>query len=75
MHDQVRMIRGELKKEKDILKSKKDDEIDLLEWRLRMEKILMEDDDKDEYFQYIELHKINEKSKRKIDKITELITI
>ena len=38
VHDQVRMIRRELKKEKDILKSKKEDETDLLECRLRMEK-------------------------------------
>ena len=31
------MIRGEIQKERDILKLKKEDEIDLLEWRLRME--------------------------------------
>ena len=46
-----------------------------LAWRLRMEKILMEDNDKDECFQYIELHKIKEKSKQKVDEINELITI
>ena len=75
MNDQVRMIRRELQKEKDILKSKKEGEIDLLEWRLRMEKILMEDNDKDEYFQFIELNEIKEKSKQKVDEIGELITI
>ena len=75
VHDQVRMITGELQKEKYILKSKKEVEIDLLEWRLRMEKILMKDNDQDEYFQYIELHKIKEKSKQKVDEINELITI
>ena len=75
VHDQVCMITGELQKEKDILKSKKEVEIDLLEWRLRMEKILMKDNDQDEYFQYIELHKIKEKSKQKVDEINELITI
>ena len=47
-----------LRKEIDVLKSKKEDEIDLLEWRLRMEKILMKDNDKDDYFQYMELDKI-----------------
>ena len=31
------MIRREIQKERDILKLKKEDEIDLLEWRLRME--------------------------------------
>ena len=34
-----------------VLKSKKEGEKDLLEWRLRMEKILMKDNDKDENFQ------------------------
>ena len=75
MHDQVRMIKGELQKEKDTLKSKKEDEIDLLEWRLRMKKILMEDNDKDEYFHHVELNKIKAKSKQKAEEINELITI
>ena len=75
MHDQVRMIKGELQKERDILKSKKEDEIDLLEWRLRMKKVLMEDNDKDEYFHHVELNKIKEKSKQKVEEINELITI
>ena len=48
VYEQVRMIRGELQKEKDILKPKKEDQINLLEWRLKMEKILMEHNDKDE---------------------------
>ena len=46
----------------------------MLEWRLRMEKILMKDNDKDEYCQYMELDKINEKLKQEGDKINELIT-
>ena len=44
------MIEKELTKEINALKSKKEDEIDILEWRLSVEKILMKDDDKDEYF-------------------------
>ena len=35
----------------------------------------MEDNVKDEYFQYIELHAIKEKPKQKVDKINELIAI
>ena len=58
MIDQENMIKKELKKERKVLESKKEDEIDLLEWRLRMEKILMKDNGKDDYFQYIELDKI-----------------
>ena len=34
------MIKKELRKEINVLKSKKEDGINLLEWRLRMEKIL-----------------------------------
>ena len=71
--DQVRMISGKLQEVKKILKSEKEDEIDLLEWRLMMEKIIMEDNDKDEYFQNIELNKIKEKSKQKVCEIDELI--
>ena len=56
--DQESMIEKELRKEINVLKLKKEDEIDLLEWRLRMEKILMKDNGKDEYFQYTELDKI-----------------
>ena len=59
------MIKKELRKEINVLKLKKEDEIDLLEWRLRIEKILMKDSDKDEYFQYTELDKIKEKSKKR----------
>ena len=58
MLDQKSMIEKELRKEINALKSKKEDEIDILEWRLREEKILMKDDDKDEYFQDNELDKI-----------------
>ena len=52
------MIKKELRKEINVLKLKKEDEKNLLEWRLKMEKILMKDNDKDEYFQYAELDKI-----------------
>ena len=47
--------------------------IDLLEWKLKMERILMKDNDKDEYLQYMELDKIKQKSKQVLDKINELI--
>ena len=60
-------------KKKKILKSEKEDEIDQLEWRLRMEKRIIEDNDMDEYFQNIELNKIKEKSKQKVCEIDELI--
>ena len=40
-----------------------------------MKKILMEDNDKDEYFHHVELNKIKEKSKQKVEEINELITI
>ena len=66
------MTKKELRKEANVLKSKKEDEIDLLEWRLRMEKILMKDNDIDEYFQYTELDKRKEKSKQELDKINGL---
>ena len=46
------MIKIELRKELNVLKSKRENEIDLLEWRLRVENLLMIDNDKDEYFQY-----------------------
>ena len=67
------MVSVKLQEEKKILKSEKEDEIDLSEWRLRMEKIIMEDNDMDEYFQNIELNKIKEKSKQKVCEIDELI--
>ena len=60
------------RRNKDI-KIGKEDEIDILEWRLGMEKIIMEDNDMDEYFQNIELNKIKEKSKQKVCEIDELI--
>ena len=46
------MIKIELRKELNVLKSKRENEIDLLEWRLRVENLLMIDNEKDEYFQY-----------------------
>ena len=56
--DQENKIKKELRKEINVLKSKKEDEVNLLEWRLTMEEILMKDSDKGEYFQYTELDKI-----------------
>ena len=58
MIDQERIIKRELRKEIIVLKAQKEYEIDLLEWRLTMERILMKDNDKGEYFQYTELEKI-----------------
>ena len=63
MLDQRSMIEKKLRKEINALKSKKEDEIDILEWRLRVEKILMKDDDKDEYYKI--MNKINELDKIK----------
>ena len=73
--DQENMIKKEIRKKINVLKSKREDKIDLLEWRLRMEKILMKNNDEDEYFQYMELDKIKEKLKQEIDKINELIRV
>ena len=67
------MTSGKLQEEKKILKLEKEDEIDLLEYRLRMEKIIMEDNDTDEYFQNIEINKIKKISKQKVCEIDELI--
>ena len=44
-----------------------------MEWRLRTEKILIKDNDKDKYFQRMELDKIKEKEKQKVDETSELI--
>ena len=73
--EQKNMIKTELRKVINVVKSKKENEINLLEWILRMEKILMKDNNKDQYFQYTELDKIKEKSKQEVDKINELIRI
>ena len=69
------MIKKELRKEINVLKSKKEDEIDLLEWRFWLEKIFLKnnDNDKDDYFHGRKLDKIKEKSKQEVDKINELI--
>ena len=56
------------------LKSEKEDKVDLLEWKLRIEKISMRDDVVDEYFQKMKLDEIKE-SKKEIDKINESIII
>ena len=54
------MIKKELRKEINVLKSKKEDEIDLLEWRFWLEKIFLKnnDNDKDDYFHGRKLDKI-----------------
>ena len=70
------MIKREIRMKIKELKSEQEDEIDILEWRLRMEKISMKDDDEeDEYFQKMKLDEIKERLKREIDKINESITI
>ena len=73
--DRENMIKKELRKEICVLKSEKEDEINLLERRLRMDKILMKDNDKYECFQYTELDEIKEKSRQEVDKINKLIRI
>ena len=45
------MIKREIRMKIKELKSEKEDKIDLLEWKLRIEKISMKDDGLDEYFQ------------------------
>ena len=55
------------------LKSEKEDKIDFLEWKLRMEKISVKDNDVDEYFQRMKLDEIKEESEKEIDKINESI--
>ena len=67
MFDQENMITKELRKEINVLKSKKEDEIDLLKWKVRLEKILMKTVDKDAYFHGRKLDKIKEKSKQEVD--------
>ena len=42
------------------LKSEKEDKMDLLGWKLRMEKISVKDNDLDEYFQRVKLNEIKE---------------
>ena len=54
------MIKRDLMMKIKELKSEKKDKIDLLEWKLRMEKISMKDNDKDEYFQRVKLDDIKE---------------
>ena len=73
--DRENIIKKELRKEICVLKSEKEDEINLLERRLRMDKILMKDNDKYECFQYTELDEIKEKSRQEVDKINKLIRI
>ena len=52
------MIKRDLRMEIKELKSEKEDKIDLLEWKLRMEKMLMKDNDVDECFQRLKLELI-----------------
>ena len=59
------MIKREIRLKIKELKSEKEDKIDLLEWKLRIEKILMKDDDVDKYFQKMKLSEIKEESKKR----------
>ena len=54
------MIKRDLRMKIKELKSEKEDKIDLLEWKLRMEKISMKDNDVDEYFQRAKLDETKE---------------
>ena len=58
--NQKYMIQRDLMMKIKELKSEKKDKIDLLEWKLRMEKISMKDNDKDEYFQRVKLDDIKQ---------------
>ena len=69
------MIKTEIRMQIKELKSEKEDKIDLLEWKVRMEKISMKDWGVDEYFQKMKLNEIREKSKKDIDEIKESIII
>ena len=69
------MIKTEIRMQIKELKSEKEDKIDLLEWKVRMEKISMKDWGVDEYFQKMKLNEIKEKSKKDIDEIKESIII
>ena len=78
LKDSVRqkcMIKREIRMKIKELKSEKEDKIDILEWKLRIEKISMEDEGVDEYFQKMKLDEIKEESKKEIDKINESIIL
>ena len=49
------------------LKSEEEDKIDLLEWKLRIEKISMKDYGVHEYFQKMKLEEIKEESRKEIN--------
>ena len=55
---ELREVIERIKKRHKCIKIKKEDEIDLLEWRFRLEKKSMKDNDTDEYFQDMELDNI-----------------
>ena len=52
------MIKRELRMKIKELKSEKENKVDLSEWKLRMEKISMKDNDEDEYFHCMKLDEI-----------------
>ena len=58
--DQKYMIKRELRMKRKELKSEKLKKIDLLEWKIRTEKLSMKDNDEDEYFQHVKLDEIKE---------------
>ena len=70
----AKMIKREIRMKIKEPKSEKEDKVDLLEWKLRIEKISMRDDGVDEYFQKMKLDEIKE-SKKEIDKINESLII
>ena len=58
--DQKYMIKKELRMKIKESISENENKIDLLEWKLRMEKISMKDNDGDEYFQRMKLDEVIE---------------
>ena len=59
------MIKRELRMKIKELKSDKENKVDLLEWKLKMEKISMKDDDEDDYFQSTKLYEMKEELKKR----------
>ena len=69
------MIKREIRMKIKELKPEKEDKIDILQWKLRTEKILIKDNDVDGYFQRMKLNEIKGESKKEIYKINESIII
>ena len=69
------MIKREIRMKIKELKPEKEDKIDILQWKLRTEKILIKDNNVDGYFQRMKLNEIKGESKKEIYKINESIII